>query len=595
MSPPLHPHVYTIAPGVAFIDALAQGLIERCDGDTLALARMQVLLPNRRSVRALTEAFVRRSQGGLLLPRLTPIADLDQDEALGSLFASVEAELAAGDVLPPAIDPIRRRLLLAQMVRRWRAARGDRINAVEGLRLADQLAAAFDAIGREGLDPAAITRCVPADLAEHWLQTLDFFKLMLEIWPGLLAAEGACDAVIRHNHLVERLAARWQAAPPAQAIVAAGMTAATPAQAALLAVVARLPAGMLVLPGLDTTMSAAEWEAIACAERPVSASAAGSPPPRDTEVHPQFGLKQLLQRIAVPRDAVAPWPTQSACPTPPGRIAAVARAMSPAAFTADWRRFAVAPEWFDNVRSIEAPDQNTEAQVIALALRHSLETPGATAALVTPDRNLARRVVAHCARWGIDIDDSAGQQLGTTPPGALALALVEAAARHFAPVALLAVLKHPLVNPDAAASDVSAPDARLAWLARVRQLDIALRGVRPAPGLDGVAGLLDELDHAAKDPGRPQLGPWWAQLAPRLAPLEALFSQAQLALPALIEALVAALDALAPAAIWRGPAGRKLGELLGALDAHGAALAAFEPLDAPALIGTFLSEAAVRP
>ena len=54
---------------------------------------------------------------------------------------------------------------------------------------------------------------------------------------------------------------------------------------------------------------------------------------------------------------------------------------------------------------------------IALLLRRKLETPGATAALVTPDRELARRVAAELRRWGIDIDDSAGLPLNRTPPG----------------------------------------------------------------------------------------------------------------------------------------------------------------------------------
>ena len=73
------PAVFTIAPHVAFVDALAQGLLDRAGGDRLALARTRVLLPNRRAVRALTDAFVRRSDGGLLLPRMTPIGDIADD------------------------------------------------------------------------------------------------------------------------------------------------------------------------------------------------------------------------------------------------------------------------------------------------------------------------------------------------------------------------------------------------------------------------------------------------------------------------------------------------------------------------------------
>ena len=49
----------------------------------------------------------------------------------------------------------------------------------------------------------------------------------------------------------------------------------------------------------------------------------------------------------------------------------------------------------------------------------ALETPGATAALVTPDRALALRVAAELARWGIVAEDSAGEALSLSPAGRL--------------------------------------------------------------------------------------------------------------------------------------------------------------------------------
>ena len=77
-------------------------------------------------------------------------------------------------------------------------------------------------------------------------------------------------------------------------------------------------------------------------------------------------------------------------------------------------------------------------------LRRTLEIPAATAALVTPDRELARRVAAELRRWDIDIDDFAGLPLNRTPPGAFLRLVLDAAESGLAPVPLLAVLKHPL-------------------------------------------------------------------------------------------------------------------------------------------------------
>src|SRR6185503_12528454 len=80
---------------------------------------------------------------------------------------------------------------------------------------------------------------------------------------------------------------------------------------------------------------------------------------------------------------------------------------------------------------IEAQNPREEALVVAIALREALETEGRTAALVTPDRGLARRVAAELTRWGIAIDDSAGRKLSTTPPGTFLALLARATAEGF--------------------------------------------------------------------------------------------------------------------------------------------------------------------
>ncbi len=594
------PQVFTIPSHVGFVDALAQGLLDRTAAEPLGLARAQVWLPNRRAVRALTQAFVRLSGDGLLLPQMTPLAAIDDD---GGDFAD---ELDAAAEIAPAIDPLKRRLLLARLVRR---SRPDGLTSVEALRLADQLAAAFDLIEYEEIDATRLKSLVDEELAEHWQQTLKVFELMLDIWPTLLASSGEIDPAVRQRRLLAALAARWEAggAPATDAgglIVAAGMTGAAPPVARLLARVARLPQGIIVLPGLDTAMAEPEWAAIRCHLTEPDAEHAGT----DSEGHPQYALKRLLHHLGVARGEVQLWPAASAADGPPARTAAVARAMSPAAFTGNWRDMAVPPALFEGVRTVVATDAAEEAQVIALALRRALETPGATAALVTPDRGLARRVAAHCARWGVEVDDSAGTPLRVTPPGALLLALVEAAARGFTPVALLAVLKHPLVRRG---------EGRLDWLDSVRGLDLDLRGVRPAPGLAGIGARVGERDaeranaraaqrsSSEQDASPPingdrvskrhtDLAEWWTTLAELLTPLETLFLTPTIDLTHLTAALREAGTALCGDELWRAPEGRALAALVEQLETYGDSLDPFDPGDAPALFATFLGETAVR-
>ena len=119
----------------------------------------------------------------------------------------------------------------------------------------------------------------------------------------------------------------------------------------------------------------------------------------------------------------------------------VSEALRPAESTDEWiaYRGSVDADELDDalqgVSLIEAADEREEALALAIAMRHVLETPCETAALVTPDRNLARRVRAELLRWGVDAEDSAGESLGTSPIGALArLAIACAASKMAAPI-----------------------------------------------------------------------------------------------------------------------------------------------------------------
>ncbi|KPF65683.1 hypothetical protein IP88_13355, partial [alpha proteobacterium AAP81b] len=464
--------LYSIAPHVAFADALARGVLARTAADPLALARTQILLPNRRAVAAVTDAFVRAmgSDGvpaGLLLPRLTPVGDLG-DPAF--------ERFAAGTApLPAAVPPLLRRFELARLVRALPSGEPGRTrSAVEALRLGDALAATLDALLAEEVSPDRL-RDVVADagpeLAAHWQATLAWLDVIITAWPR--ARGDAADSGTRLAALVDATVARWQATPPQAPVIVAGVTGHSPPLLRLLRAVLALPAGIVVLPGLDTDLSEegeARWEAIRCAAADAEPAEA---PGRDSEAHPQFAMKALLAGLGWRRDEAEDWGVATPWDGAAARTPALHAALAPADAADGWHAAAADPAAFAGVRLVEAATRAEEAQVIALALREALETPGRRAALVTPDRALARRVAAHCRRWGIAVDDSGGTPLRLTPPGALLLALAAALVEGFAPVALLAVLKHPLV---AAGGD------RLAWLGQVRRLDLALRGQRPPAG-----------------------------------------------------------------------------------------------------------------
>ena len=555
------PLVYTIPAHRSFADALASGLIAAYGGDPLGLARGRILLPTNRAVRTVTEAFVRASGGGLVLPRLIPVGDPELDERIGGAL-----DPAGGAVLPAATDPLERLLALATMVR------GPDESAAEAMRLAADLARTLDQLTIAEIAPSQLVEAAAdaPELALHWQKSLDRLRAIIDRWPAIEREQGRIGLAERRNRLLRATAERWRNAPPTGFTIAAGITTNAPAVAALLARVARLPDGAVVLPGLAmvTAMPDEEWEALG----PDEANARGEP------THPQFHLKQLLDAIGVARGEVQVWRAGGRAASPAVRGRAVMHAMTAADFSEKWSALPPRERRLTGIRAAELADPASEAMTIAVALREALETPEQTAALVTPDRVLAARVSAILQRWGIEANDSAGRPLSQAAPGTLLLGILAAAAEGLAPVALLALLKHPLVGGEG--------DERRGWLDRVRGLDLALRGPRPAGGLAG----LDE-HFATKDEWQRA----WAPLRASVVALDGLLDGSVTA-ATLAARLRECASELAGDAAWRGPAGRLAGELLAELEAAPAAAALpITASDAVPLLRQLLDERPVRP
>ena len=562
-----HPQVFTIPPYRSFSDALVCGLLARCGADRMALARGTILVPNARSGRSITDAFVRRSEGGLLLPRIVAIGDAGELPGLG-------IDDAGADV-PAAVDPFVRRMILARLIQQERAVAGQRVGASEALRLATELAATLDELIAEDVVPGRLRSLdVGPELAVHWQKSLDLFASVLDRWPAELAAMNRIDLPERRNRLLRHYA-RWLRGEPTGFVVAAGVTSAAPAIAEVLRTVSRISGGMVVLPGLDIASPDAEWDAIA-----------GGDGMRAIETHPQHHLRLLLDRMGVARAEVRRWRWGDGRPRKSVRARAISNAFAPAAFTSKWIGLDPKKRKLDRLTVAVFATPAAEAQGIAIALREALETPERTAALVTPDRGLASRVVAELKRWSIDADDSGGRPLAATPVGVLIQAVAQLGVEQFAPVPLLAVLKHPLVERG---------EPRLAWLEGVRALDIALRGPRPAPGLAGMAAWLGGGTERER-PGRARASDWWTPTAARFADFERAFAEPRPTLADLIGAVRTLVADLGGEAVWAGPEGRAAAALFAAVEQSAPqGPGDFVPADLLPILRMMLGEVAIRP
>lgn len=528
----MRPQVFTIAADRPFLATLAKGLVALAGGDPLRLPRMTVLLPTRRAARSLREAFLRLTGEGsdpgapLLLPRMRPIGDLDSDE-----FEFADDETLA---VPPAIPDLRRRLLLTRLVLDWSDGDGEqRLLPGQAAGLALPLARLIDAAATEGASFAELAKLAPLDLAEHWQVVLRFLDILPSQWPGMLAAEGALDPAERRNRLLARQAEAWRKAPPRDPVIAAGLVGGIPALEELAGVVAELEQGMVILPGLDRSAAPALWGAIT-----------------EDPAHPQFLLARLLARLNLTPDDVREWQPETAVSGRGTRLRLVSEALRPAELTDAWRDLRPEPENATaGFSRYDCASPQHEAVTIALLLRRKLEEPGATAALVTPDRELARRVAAELRRWKIDIDDSAGLPLARTPPGAFLRLVLDMAASELAPVPLLAALKHPL-----AAGGLAPEEFR----ELARRLEDKIRGPRPAPGLAGLRAALGDKDHELRrfvDRLDACLGELPALLAARDASVVALASAHIAAAERLAQTNLPGREQSGTARLWREAAG----------------------------------------
>lgn len=465
--------VFSIPPGAPFLRTLASALCEgRLDeafrydpSDPLSLANVTIFVPTRRSARVLRSEFVDLLGGrSTILPIIRPLGETDDDSGYFDLVAPEEMDLA----LP--IGGTARLLELGRLILAWRNQLPKVVldihsesplvapaSPADAIWLARALFELITAVETEERDWEDLKKLRTGEHALWWQLTAEFLSIASAFWPARLE-ELKRSSPARHQAAIlrgeaQRIAAREHKGP----VIVAGSTGSVPAAADLIAAISGLPNGTVVLPGLDLSMPADQWamigeHAVEGLSEPASRS------------HPQFGLWRLLQKLGVSRDDVrllGEVPDELLF-----RATSISQALVPAKATDRWNNWRETADphrlgqAFAEVSLIEAANEREEAVAIAIALRLALEEPGrnggeSQAALITPDRMLARRVTAELARFGVIADDSAGSPLSGTPQGTITQLLLEATLRPGDPVAIVGLLKHPLLRLGLPSGDLS--------------------------------------------------------------------------------------------------------------------------------------------
>jgi ATP-dependent helicase/nuclease subunit B len=462
----------------ALVDGrLVNGFEARAHPENLAQATLY--LPTRRAGRMVREIFLDElGTEAVLLPRIVALGDIDEDE----LAFAEEPEPYGGTALldiPPKLGELDRRLTLARLVASWAKSPVSAPLVVGGpastLALAGDLARLMDDMVTRGVGWDALNGLVPDQLDKYWQYSLEFLQIARQAWPAHLQEIERIEPAARRDLLIDAEAKRLTAHAGGP-VIAAGSTGSMPATAKFLHVIASLPQGAVILPGLDTDLDDEAWQTIGGIR---DAQGKFTTPPASN--HPQYAMHALLHRFGIKRGDVE----IRGKPAPQGRDVLASEAMRPSNATAQWQRRLAEPEIAEkislgmtNLAVIEAENSETEALAIAVAMREARHLDK-SAALVTPDRALARRVIAALGRWNLAYDDSGGDALMDTPTGIFARLAAEAAARQLEPPTLLALLKHPLCRLGAAPG---------AFKQATEVLELALlRGTRPQAGSGGLA------------------------------------------------------------------------------------------------------------
>ncbi len=411
--------VYNMPSEYSFLDVMASSLLHDFGHDPLAFRRVTVFLPTRRACRLLAECLLEKSQQeSLVLPKMYPLADLDDEDIEFQLYdKNLSAEIK------PAISSLERQLILTQCLLKagFYNERGEveDLSLSSATHLSQQLCGFLDQVQSERLSLSEMKDLVPEAYAVHWQKNLDFLNVISQQWPRILESIDKVDPMQRVHLLLEKQTKAWEETPTHDYVIAAGSTGSHKTTAKLLDVIARLPNGTVVLPGLDQS-----YDVDTSDIKPT---------------HPQYGLRALLSFMEVNyRDVSVFQGCAQQGQTPSSeKVTYVNQLMRD--------EYHCLPQGEKGLKVVSCATLEEEASVISLYLRDALEKKDIKkAALISMNDDLKGRVQQRLKKWGVDVYMNEGQKLEDLSKGVYLILTARLLFEEFSPHVLMAVLKHPL-------------------------------------------------------------------------------------------------------------------------------------------------------
>ncbi|MCY4207457.1 MAG: double-strand break repair protein AddB [Roseovarius sp.] len=436
LDPAISPRVYGVPAGAEFPEAVVLGLREGfLDHPPEVLASARLIVTTRNMARSIRAHF---DEGpALLLPKITLLSDFGDETGIPGI--------------PDPVSPLKRRLELAGLISALLDARPDMAPRTSLYDLADSLSELMDEMHGEDVSPDLIGKLDIADQSGHWKRIQSFLGIVGEFFDSGIHEP---DSKTRQNLVMRHYSRLWTETPPNRPVLIAGSTGSRGSSRQLMKTVAKLPKGAVILPGFDFEMPRSAWDALLA-----------DPNSQD---HPQHRFARLMTELDGHPVDVKPWPGSKSASNDRGRL--ISLALRPAPVTDQWmiegpKLRDIAFPATEKITFVEAPSARKEALAIAMRMRKAVND-GETAALLTDDRDLARRVVCALDHWDIIPNESARKPLHHTLQGRFARHLADLFRNRLGTEHLLTVLKHPMAHSGGGRS----------WhLGHARNLEIHLR------------------------------------------------------------------------------------------------------------------------
>jgi len=394
---PVHPFNHTLAEFI-----LGQGFSEQ------EIANSIVLLPTRRACRDFLKAFAQtNTKQAFFCPQVLSLGDSNEDEIY---FAT--SDIVKQDI----VSNLQLQFILTRLVQQKNNS-----NLSEAFYLAQDLAHLISQTETALLSFDDLKNIKAANYAEHWGQILDFLKIVTHFLPEILKETGKITpALARAENILNATKFYSHKAQLGTKIIIAGSTGSLPPTRKLIKTLAEFENTYIILPGLDFNLSEADFNDV-------------------TPTHPQFGMKDLLDDLKA-----KPWQVKEITPsknslTPNSRLDLISKTMLPSSSIKTWEGVKLPTDCTAGITSLTLNNVEEEALAISLIIKKSCFEKK-TVALVTPDRNLAKRVSVKLKKFGILADDSSGTPFDKTPLGRLICAVADCVTKNFSALSLVTLL-----------------------------------------------------------------------------------------------------------------------------------------------------------